>query len=118
VNALDGKNIAQVACGDDFSLAMSLDGKLLYSFGLNDDGQLGIGRSQGGSEVVYTPHQVNLPSLPLTAIVAGGWHALAITATHEVYTWGLNDYYQTGHEEEEIVYFPRFFVRPSFADNV
>jgi Regulator of chromosome condensation (RCC1) repeat len=105
VKALDGKGIGQVACGWEFSLAMSHDGKHLYSFGRNDYGQLGIG--QISRETKHTPQPVPLPLAPLTAIVAGSSHALAITTLHKVYTWGCNDSYQIGHAEGQSVSIPR-----------
>jgi Regulator of chromosome condensation (RCC1) repeat len=99
VPSLDGKNIAQFACGEHFSLALAGDGLHLYSFGRAEKGQLGIGFPS--AESYDLPQQVALPKLiPLTAIEAGDHHAMAITAEHEVYTWGLNENRQTGHEQD------------------
>jgi Regulator of chromosome condensation (RCC1) repeat len=118
VEELDGKNIAKVACGQNFSLALSSDGMHLYAFGRAIDGELGIGYSQDGSafELVHTPRPVRLPMAPLATIVAGSRHALAVTTTHEVYTWGCNDSHCLGHKVEGLrVFVPRLLDLSRFA---
>ena len=42
INALSGKRIAKMACGDTHTLAVTDSGEL-YSFGRNQNGQLGLG---------------------------------------------------------------------------
>ena len=42
INALSGKRIAKMACGDTHTLAVTDLGEL-YSFGRNQNGQLGLG---------------------------------------------------------------------------
>jgi alpha-tubulin suppressor-like RCC1 family protein len=42
INALSGRNVVKVACGDTHTLAVTAEGEL-FSFGRNQNGQLGLG---------------------------------------------------------------------------
>jgi alpha-tubulin suppressor-like RCC1 family protein len=53
VSALNGKKIISIAAGDNHSLAMD-DAFIVYSWGLNSSGQLGL----GDTKERYTPTQV------------------------------------------------------------
>lgn len=70
---------------------------IVLVFGLNDDGQCGIGRSQGSStscpiSLVRFPHKVDI-----VAISAGSRHTLALSSTGQVYSWGWGLLGQLGH---------------------
>ena len=99
MEALKDKNIAQLAAGVDFSLALTHDRYRLYSFGLADKGQLGIGRVT--DKWIATPRLVKFDKhLTIAEIDAGDQHGLAISDDNELYTWGFNEVGATGHPSE------------------
>lgn len=86
-----------VAAGGDFSLALKKDDDktVLYSWGTNTYGQLGLGHNNLAKNLTQVPDF--LPNgEKLRSISAGGAHALALTESGKVYAWGLNDYGQLG----------------------
>ena len=88
-----GANVASVAAGFKQSYALTSSGQI-YAWGLNKDGQLGIGSTKSQSDL---PESVNLPSgVTATAIAAGGFHGLAVGSDGNIYSWGLNEDGQLG----------------------
>lgn len=81
-----------VATGETYSLVVTATGQL-YSFGENRYGQLGntIGNEKE-NEAHPTPTLVSLPGAagPVTQVAAGAFHALALTATGQLYGFGSN----------------------------
>ena len=82
-----------VAAGCKYSLVLLTNGTV-YSFGKNDEGQLGLGPSN-------TPPMVVTPTLipgltNVVAIAAGGAHSLFLLADGTVYACGRNDTGQLG----------------------
>lgn len=74
------------------TLALTENGDL-YAWGRNDNGQLGNGStSLSLSPIMILSHIVN----EFTAVAAGFYHSLALTADHRLYAWGLNDNGQLG----------------------
>jgi alpha-tubulin suppressor-like RCC1 family protein len=73
-----------VRAGRDFSAAVARDGTLMM-WGANDVGQLGDGTLIDRSLPVAGP---SVPSI--SALALGGRHALAVTATGDVWAWGSN----------------------------
>jgi alpha-tubulin suppressor-like RCC1 family protein len=87
-----------VAAGGDFSLAIEKtdDQKtVLYSWGTNTYGQLGLGHNNVASAMTPVP---NFPSAneKLLTISAGLSHVLALTEDKKVYSWGRNNFGQLG----------------------
>jgi len=73
-----------IAGGDFLSLAIGSDGKL-YTWGFNDDGQLGDGTYTNRS----TPAAITLAAgVTPTAIAAGAFFGLAIGSDSNLYAWG------------------------------
>ncbi|KFI40469.1 regulator of chromosome condensation, RCC1 [Bifidobacterium actinocoloniiforme DSM 22766] len=70
------------------------DTGVLYAWGGNDQGQLGIGTVYNSP----TPVKVELPSgvTGFTQISAGNAHTVAISSTGQAYSWGSNGYGQLG----------------------
>jgi alpha-tubulin suppressor-like RCC1 family protein len=81
----------QIVAGIYHSLALRADGSL-YSWGSNDQGQLGLGPNAGN--LISSPTLV-----PGTYMVfaAGFYHTLALAANGTLYTWGGNSDGQLGN---------------------
>jgi alpha-tubulin suppressor-like RCC1 family protein len=88
--------IAQVAAGGyGFYTLVLTKGGAVYAFGQNDEGQLGIGNTNGPYD---TPTAVTLAGQrgAVTEIAAGNYGGLAVTSSGQLYTWGDNDYGELG----------------------
>lgn len=97
IKTLKPEKITVIGCGRTHSVAYSESGKL-FSFGGNEDGQLGHGDKQ--NEV--TPKQIeSLPSIKVKQISCGAYHTAILTEDGDVYTWGLNSEGQIGFGEDE-----------------
>ncbi|XP_029923261.1 probable E3 ubiquitin-protein ligase HERC6 [Myripristis murdjan] len=85
--------VIQVACGDSHSLALTKGG-LVFSWGLNSHGQLGLGKEVS---LQPTPELVlSLTGVAVTQISAGGSHTLILTLPGLVYCCGANKAGQLG----------------------
>ena len=88
---------SQVSAGGAFSLAIGSNG-VLYSWGNNQWGQLGIGIRD--SQTHITPSPIKEPStatITWSKVSAGYDHALAIGSDNSVYSWGGNNHGQLGN---------------------
>jgi alpha-tubulin suppressor-like RCC1 family protein len=81
-----GRNVIQVAAGNDHSVALKADGSV-WAWGLNDRGQLG----SGNTAAFFTPVKVSGLNGRFTAIVAGYDFSLALRSDGTVWGWG-DDY--------------------------
>jgi alpha-tubulin suppressor-like RCC1 family protein len=88
VSGLTG--LTAVSAGGFHSLALKSDGTV-YSFGRNDEGQLGINSRVDQS----TATQVTSLS-GVAAIDAGQYHSIVLTSSGSVWTFGKNNYGQLG----------------------
>jgi alpha-tubulin suppressor-like RCC1 family protein/PKD repeat protein len=79
------------ACGNRFTLIHDLAGRSVV-FGLNDLGQLGIGRPDNQFSPVPMMNHVS-------RLYAGELHAAALTVDGSIYVWGSNDFNQLGIED-------------------
>lgn len=87
------ENIAQIACGDAFTLFRRYDGTL-YSVGFNENGQLGTGNR------VHNKNPQKIWGVEgLRSISAGHESCAAVLATGAILTWGNNDFGQLGEEK-------------------
>jgi alpha-tubulin suppressor-like RCC1 family protein len=89
--------VTAIAAGGAFSLALRNDGTV-WAWGSNSHGQLGVNPSE---TIKITPVQVLssdgvTPLSGITAIAAGGSHALAINGGTIMYVWGYNELGQLG----------------------
>ncbi|HEY1640476.1 MAG TPA: hypothetical protein VGG35_07305 [Streptosporangiaceae bacterium] len=81
-----GVKVKTARIGGDFALALTTGGKLL-AWGYNGSGELG----NGSTTEQHRPVRVQLPKgVRITAISAGFDHALALTRTGRVLSWGGN----------------------------
>jgi alpha-tubulin suppressor-like RCC1 family protein len=88
VNGLSG--VEAIASGNCHTLA--LKGGMVWAWGLNNYGQLGIGTYDSSEN----PVQVNGLS-GVVAIAGGANHSLALMPDGTVWAWGMNDYGQLGN---------------------
>ncbi|KAK9824201.1 hypothetical protein WJX72_008492 [[Myrmecia] bisecta] len=102
IAALSGLSVVRVACGDTHTLAVTDTGDL-YSFGRNQNGQLGLGNTQDslGPQLVQA-----LKGDPATSIACGAEHTLVATASGEVYSWGWGRYGNLGDGERQDRWLP------------
>lgn len=95
--------IVDGSCGGDFTVLLdcvffvclfsylhAAEGKL-WSFGINNNGQLGIGRFESDITHVTEPHRIFKKMPKVKAISCGGDHSLALTEEGKVYTWGWGE---------------------------
>ncbi len=89
-----GVQATQIAAGLIDSLALGSDGKV-YAWGDNGYDELGDGNSTDSS----VPVAVSFPSgvKKVVQIAAGQYHNLALTASGDVWAWGLNSDGQIGN---------------------
>eukprot|EP00298_Acanthocystis_sp_HF-20_P013553 c20405_g1_i1.p1 GENE.c20405_g1_i1~~c20405_g1_i1.p1 ORF type:complete len:711 (-),score=311.33 c20405_g1_i1:64-2196(-) len=76
------QNIIQVACSHHASAAVTSDG-LLYTWGLNQFGKLGLGKTD---ESVEIPTLVNIP--PVSFVSMGTDYTGALSMTGDIWLWG------------------------------
>ncbi|KAJ8262179.1 hypothetical protein GJAV_G00163400 [Gymnothorax javanicus] len=103
LSALNARQVIQVACGDQHTIALSRDGQL-FTWGKNLNGQLGLGEAAPSSQ---TPKRLfSLSGVPLAMIAAGGDHSFALSLSGTVYAWGRNNKGQLGVGDKEDRYVP------------
>ena len=71
-----------------------LESGIVYGFGYNEDGELGIGNTTNQTipqEIIY------FKNIPISKIYCGSFHSFAISRdSNKVYCWGYNDKGQLG----------------------
>ncbi|MBF0450629.1 MAG: DUF5011 domain-containing protein [Candidatus Magnetomorum sp.] len=106
-------SIVSIAAGAFHSLALSNDG-FIWSFGLNQNGQLG----NGGPIQTTSPLKVQLPVegtalANIGKIAAGTDHSLGIQNNGTLWAWGKNDGGQLGNSTKVNTYYPIKVTMPS-----
>ncbi|KAI0391752.1 RCC1/BLIP-II [Xylariaceae sp. FL0594] len=97
------QDITDIVCGSNHVLAMDVNGKV-WSWG--SGGQFQLGRKpitrHGGAAATLRPEPCGRFSKKhhATAIAAGSYHSFYIDNTKRVWSWGLNNYAQTGHYDD------------------
>ncbi|RBP99879.1 hypothetical protein CRD59_02275, partial [Bifidobacterium xylocopae] len=87
-----GVQFAQITAGDAYSAAVSTSGDV-YTWGDNEQGQLGFGNNANKS----APSKVGLPAgTRVQRIATGNGHMLALTDTGKLYAWGSSAKGQLG----------------------
>lgn len=84
-------NYASVSMGSRHTCAVSAD-NVLYCWGFNGDGQVGLGESAQGSGPVYSLPQPSSVTGALTfkEVSSGAFHTCAWTLSFNPYCWGKN----------------------------
>ncbi|EFC43429.1 predicted protein, partial [Naegleria gruberi] len=94
--ALLNQTVTRVCGGLTHTLVLANNG-MLYSFGDNSKGQLGIGVSSSVIAKKWEPVLINFPFNDTIAdIQCGDNHNLVLLTGGAMYAWGLNDYGQLG----------------------
>jgi X-linked retinitis pigmentosa GTPase regulator len=87
-----------VGCGMGHTV-VGTRGGLLFAFGSNDKGQLGVGNiTEGDTNFVATPSTVKIKAQPWRTLSCGYDHTAVLSATGELFTWGSNEEGQLGHK--------------------
>ncbi|ELT90046.1 hypothetical protein CAPTEDRAFT_159495 [Capitella teleta] len=111
---LSGQRVIKVASGDDHILCLTENGQI-FSMGNADQGQLGrvaeCFSTRGGRKglsLLLTPAAVHckLRKAKFTDVWTGGWTSFAKTDTGDIYSWGLNNYFQIGFDDMVNRYVP------------
>ena len=99
----------QVSAGRHFCLGRMEGGLAVVSWGAGHFGQLGVPPTNEAPQVTFTPRPMVLERLlphvigsPVESVAAGGWHALALTASGKVWAWGSNRSQQCGRKPSAV----------------
>ena len=95
----DGKKFTKISAGTNFCLAVS-DSGVVYSWGHNYFGQLGLGDSGDGTDKTY-PQEVtaNINSgskVVFTDVESTAFSSIGLSTQGALYTWGSNEFGQLG----------------------
>ncbi|MDZ4675638.1 MAG: hypothetical protein SGI84_14405 [Gemmatimonadota bacterium] len=105
---------ANVSAGGRHTCAVSTD-NVLYCWGYNGDGQLGVGTSAIGSGPVYSvpqPSAVN-GAQTFVAVSSGAYHTCGWTLSYNPYCWGKNVDGRVGNGGSEQVDAPAHLSGPT-----
>ena len=93
-------NIVKVAAGSEHSVALSSSGEL-FTWGQGEGGLLGLGHT----ESAFSPQRLAAidETDPVTDVVCGGLHTLALTSSRRVFSWGRGEGGQLGTSLEGMV---------------
>lgn len=86
--------IKSICCGADHSMVL-LENNLIYVWGYNEYGQLGLGHFNN----INLPQKLYLRN-DITKLYSKGNSTFAITNRNEIYSWGLNECGQLGFKRE------------------
>ncbi|XP_049935460.1 uncharacterized protein LOC116260292 isoform X3 [Nymphaea colorata] len=103
VQELWGLGIIQIACGENHSAALSVDGQV-FTWGRGKYGQLGHDSLQ--SELKPLPVKA-LSDQMIVQVVCGGNHTMAINEEGILFSWGQGHWGQTGHGVVDDIPLPR-----------
>lgn len=92
----DVSGVGQVACGSSHTIAVSQDGKTVWSFGGGDNGKLG----HGDTNRLYKPKIIEtFTEFYIRKVVCGTQSSLALTSSGQVYAWGCGSCLGCGSAE-------------------
>ncbi|ETI36877.1 hypothetical protein F441_16983 [Phytophthora nicotianae CJ01A1] len=102
VEDLSSKNVAYVDGGAHHSVVLTNDGDV-YTFGRADSGQLGTLETCNTGEFKDRPQKVTIPkpknggSSEVRMVASGSNHALALTESNAIFSWGYGDMLALGN---------------------
>ncbi|KAK4877658.1 hypothetical protein RN001_010164 [Aquatica leii] len=91
IEKVDGKEIKDIACGQDHSILVTQDGSV-YSCGWGADGQTGLGHYNSESE--FTKVQGDIASENIVKVATTADFVLALNDKGDVFGWGNTEYAQ------------------------
>ena len=102
------KNVEDISTGDEHSFLIKNENgrRILKSWGLNNNGQLGIGSFATSNEQnanIYVPTKVIFPAsfnISIKKVTGGNSTSLCLTEDNRVFVWGLNDFYLLGLKDK------------------
>lgn len=108
MNKFYEKNVEDIYTGDEHSFLIKNENgrKILKSWGLNNNGQLGIGSFATNNEQntnIYVPTKVIFPGLfniSIKKVTGGSSTSICLTEDNRVFVWGLNDFYLLGLKDK------------------
>lgn len=104
----DISSVGQVACGSSHTIAVSQDGRTVWSFGGGDNGKLG----HGDTNRVYRPKVIEaLQGFIIRKVCAGSQSSLALTSAGQVFAWGCGSCLGCGSSETTS-------LRPRFIEDL
>lgn len=92
------KTITKLVCGANHVLALTARGAV-YAWGAGQQNQLGRRVVERTRMNGLVPREFGLPKNKITYIECGAYHSFAIDNKGQVWTWGLNNYGETGVSE-------------------
>ncbi|GJJ75874.1 hypothetical protein EMPS_08232 [Entomortierella parvispora] len=107
IESLQGIRITSAACGSSFSIVLSETGDV-YTFGLNDHGQLGIGAEGAGKSNTAFAQLIEFPignhdeednDVNIVKVACGTAHSVVIDDQGQVWSCGWGKYGQLGPQE-------------------
>ena len=100
------EKVSFIACGDDFNIVLTSNNRVL-SFGLKEDGQLGIDETQV-EDLVYdiTDKFILQDGDYIVNVKCGASHSIALSLNGYVYVWGDNRFGQLGIKGVERINVP------------
>jgi hypothetical protein len=101
LNAFNGEKVEMISCGAYHSLALTESGEV-YSWGRNDSGRLGIGKTNGSNipnQVIVKDNEMN--EIIFKSISCGLSHSILLSIDGEIYTFGSNESKKLGFECHE-----------------
>ena len=96
LGTLAGKRVVDIAAGISMSMVLCSDGSL-HAWGLNADGQLGIGNFADRNLPMMINGSGAISSNNVVAIAAGAYHAMALLKDGTLAAWGRNSLGQLGN---------------------
>lgn len=96
VPAFAVKEATGIAAGANHSMAVTKDGAV-YTWGRNNEGELGLGNTKTDWKLTNTPHRVvKIDGTNYTGVWAGGNHSFALNQLGRTYAWGSNQASELG----------------------
>jgi len=95
----NGTNVVGDDSSSNTNCAMVTENNDIYSWGYNEDGELGIGTKTAGKPNLYIKDPtkvIGIDGIKITNVIFSGWSSFALTSKGGIYVWGANTLHQLG----------------------